>query len=64
MIKKVSFDKPANVIPLPKAEDAKTGDKISAPDDRRTIAKAKTKYSYPWWVSENPLEIFWGQLNE
>jgi integrase len=64
MIKKVSFDKPANVIPLPKAEDAKTGDKISAPDDRRAIAKAKTKYSYPWWVSENPLEIFWGQLNE
>jgi integrase len=64
MIKKVSFDKLANVIPLPKAEDAKTGDKISAPDDRRAIAKAKTKYSYPWWVSENPLEIFWGQLNE
>ena len=64
MIKKVSFDKPANVIPLPKAEDAKTGDKISAPDDRRAIAKAKTKYNYPWWASENPLEVFWGQLNE
>jgi hypothetical protein len=24
----------------------------------------KTKYNYPWWASENPLEVFWGQLNE
>jgi integrase len=66
MMQRVSFapKQPANVIPLSKSEDAKTGDKISAPDDRRAIAKAKTKYSYPWWASENPLEIFWGQLNE
>jgi hypothetical protein len=20
--------------------------------------------AYPWWASENPLEVFWGQLNE
>jgi hypothetical protein len=33
-------------------------------DDRRAIAKAKAKYNYPWWVSENPLEVFWGQLHE
>jgi len=66
MMQRVSFDpkQPDNVIPLPKADDAKTGDKISAPDDRRAIAKAKAKYRYPWWASENPLEIFWGQLNE
>jgi integrase len=64
MIKKVSFDKPTNVIPLPKSEDAKAGEKVSASGDRRAIAKAKTKYSYPWWASENPLEVFWGQLNE
>jgi len=64
MIKKVSFDKPANVIPLPKSEDAKAGEKVSASGDCRAIAKAKTKYSYPWWASENPLEVFWGQLNE
>lgn len=64
MIKKVSFDKPANVIPLPKTDDEKPNEKISAPHDRRAVAKAKTKYNYPWWVSENPLEIFWGQLNE
>ncbi|HTV40725.1 MAG TPA: tyrosine-type recombinase/integrase [Candidatus Sulfotelmatobacter sp.] len=64
MIKKVSFDKPANVIPLPKPEDVKTGETNPTPDNRRAIAKAKTKYAYPWWVSENPLEVFWGQLQE
>jgi hypothetical protein len=64
MIKKVSFDKPVNVIPLPKSEDVKSDEKVSASDDRRAIAKAKMKYNYPWWVSENPLEVFWGQLNE
>ena len=29
-----------------------------------TMAKAKAKYSYPWWASENPVEVFWGQVNE
>jgi hypothetical protein len=24
----------------------------------------KNLYGYPWWASKNPLEIFWGQLNE
>ena len=28
------------------------------------IANAKAKYGYPWWASANPLEVFWGQLNE
>jgi hypothetical protein len=64
MIKKVSFDKPANVIPLPKTEEVKTDETNPMPDNRRAIAKAKTKYAYPWWVSENPLEVFWGQLQE
>jgi len=29
-----------------------------------TIAQAKAGYSYPWWASKNPLEVFWGQVNE
>ena len=29
-----------------------------------TVAEAKAKYSYPWWASENPIEVFWGQINE
>jgi hypothetical protein len=64
MIKKVSFDKPANVILMPKSEVAPAAEKVLASADRRAIAKAKTKYSYPWWASENLLEVFWGQLNE
>jgi len=65
MMQRVSFapKQPDNVIPLPKSDDTKAGENPSAPD-RRVIAKAKAKYGYPWWVSENPLEIFWGQLNE
>ena len=63
MIKKVNFDGPANVIPLPASKNTETGE-LSASDDRRAIAKAKSKYNYPWWASENPLEVFWGQLNE
>ena len=68
MIKRVNFDKSTDPVLFPKAAEAETSQK--APDstdstgDRRAIAKAKTKYSYPWWASENPLEIFWGQLNE
>ncbi len=50
MIKKVNFDKPANVMPLPKPEDAKAGANNSATDVRHAIAKAKSKYSYPWWI--------------
>jgi hypothetical protein len=33
----------------------------ASPND---VAKAKAKYRYPWWASPNPLEVFWGQLNE
>jgi integrase len=63
MGKRVSFDAPSNVIPLPRPTNAKE----NAPavvDARRAIANAKAKYGYPWWASENPLEVFWGQLNE
>ena len=59
MIKKVNFNEPANVIPLPK-----TVENNSDLNSRRAIAKAKAKHGYPWWTSENPLEVFWGQLNE
>jgi integrase len=62
MSKRVSFDKPANVIPM--LNVAETNGKVQTPDERRAIANAKAKYGYPWWASENPLEVFWGQLNE
>ena len=67
MMKQVSFapKSPGNIVPMPKPATEEAGGKSSVPaEERRSIAKAKTKYSYPWWASDNPLEVFWGQLNE
>jgi integrase len=64
MIKRVSFDKPESIVTQPKPAETETGKSSVSTDDRRAIAKAKAKYGYPWWVSENPLEVFWGQLHE
>ena len=61
MIKRVNFDKAANIIPMPKKAEAESN--LPA-DERRAIAAAKAKYKYPWWASENPLEVFLGQLYE
>jgi site-specific recombinase XerD len=63
MSKRVNFDQTINTVSQPKnAQDV--GKSPVPTDDRRAIAKAKTKYGYPWWVSENSLEVFWGQLHE
>ena len=51
--KKGSASAPTNVVPLPASEE-----------DRKAAAKAKAKYKFPWWASANPLEVFWGQVNE
>jgi integrase len=65
MSQRVSFDKPATVIPMANvAEPNARTQTPTTPDERRAIAAAKAKYGYPWWASENPLEVFWGQLNE
>ncbi len=63
MAQKVVFSEPsaANVVPLPLP-------KISVQSEsgagKKAIAQAKAKYTYPWWASKDPLEVFWGQLNE
>ena len=65
MSQRISFDKPANVIPMPNAADENAGAQTPATaNERRAIAKAKAKYGYAWWVSQNPLEVFWGQIHE
>jgi integrase len=64
MIKRVNFDQPTNSVPLPKPAELEAGKSPVPADDRHAIANAKTKYNYPWWVAENPLEVFWGQLHE
>jgi hypothetical protein len=54
---------PSNVVRLPtKEEQDQSG--IENSDQKRAIAKAKAKYRYPWWASENSVEVFWGQINE
>jgi integrase len=30
----------------------------------KTAAQAKAAYSYPWWASNEAMEVFWGQSNE
>jgi integrase len=66
MSKRVSFAKPTKVIKMPKTDEVKAGSSpVTSPQiDRLAVAKAKAKYKYPWWASEDPLEILWGQLNE
>ena len=64
MIKRVNFEQAATQVSPPKPAEAKAETSSAPADNRQAVAKAKTKYSYPWWVSENPLEVFWGQLHE
>jgi hypothetical protein len=51
----------ANVVNFP---NASTGGAIAEKESPATVAKTKAKYSYPWWASEDPAEVFWGQVNE
>jgi hypothetical protein len=36
----------------------------SVEQQKKTAAQAKATYSYPWWASNQAIEIFWGQANE
>ena len=59
MAKKVIFSEaPLSVSAAPLSEKGKT--KLH----KKTAAQAKAAYSYPWWASNEPTEIFWGQANE
>ena len=61
------FSEPTvGAVSLPRsATGAKKGESTLTQDaEKGAIAHAKAKYSYPWWASENPLEVFWGQVNE
>jgi hypothetical protein len=62
MAQKVFFsENPSNVIPLPAPVIVQNG---STSPDKKAIAQARAKYNFPWWASRNPMEVFWGQLNE
>ena len=65
MSKRVGFNQSSDAVPTPNPSAAEAnGSSFNNEDDRRAIANAKAKYKYPWWASENPLEVLWGQLNE
>jgi len=67
MAQKVVFAEPpsapllANVVALPNSQ---TGNLVAQNESPAMVAKAKAKYSYPWWASENPADVFLGQANE
>jgi integrase len=59
MAKKVIFsEEPPSVSAALLSEKSKT--KLQT----KTAAQAKAAYSFPWWASNEPTEIFWGQANE
>jgi integrase len=53
----------ANTI-TPVTENSSNHKSVNHGPQNQTPAKAKAGYSYPWWASSNPLEVFWGQANE
>ena len=67
MAQKVVFSEPApNIVPnyINRSAPPDSETPASTAMDKKAIAEAKAKYGYPWWASKNPLEVFWGQVNE
>jgi hypothetical protein len=63
MAEKVIFGEVAtpNVVSPPKPNPPVIA---ASANSNKTAAQAKAAYSYPWWASSNPVEVFWGQANE
>jgi integrase len=69
MAQKVIFSEaieapPSNIVALPIQQALATRPAQRDDGEKKAIAKAKAKYKYPWWASNDPLEVFWGQVNE
>jgi hypothetical protein len=43
---------------------APLNESVSTESQKKIIAQAKAKYRYPWWASNEAIEIFLGQANE
>jgi hypothetical protein len=43
---------------------AESGPTSTLEPTRKDISKAKAKYDFPWWASDDPAEVFWGQMQE
>jgi integrase len=67
MAQKVVFTETAsNVVTLPEAETAVQASQGTDTNngEKKSVGQVKSKYGYAWWASQNPIEVFWGQLNE
>ena len=61
MAQKVTFlEEPKKSVAMQPSEN----DKTTPEPQEKTPAQAKATYSYPWWASNNAVEVFWGQANE
>jgi integrase len=45
-------------------ENLPNGKPVTTEPHKKTVAQAKAAYSYPWWASNEAIEVFWGQANE
>lgn len=65
MAQKVVFRNAPTTNALNAAEKSPVNGKlVNGEPQIKTIAQAKAAYSYPWWASNDPIEVFWGQANE
>jgi integrase len=56
-----------NQVPAPEKESANKPpikNQTNKAPQTKTVAHVKAAYSYPWWASNEAIEVFWGQLNE
>ena len=63
MAEKVIFGEvaAAETVSLPKTNPPANA---TSTNSSKTAAQVKAAYSYPWWASNEAIEIFWGQANE
>jgi integrase len=62
MAQKVVFSEaPQTTVASPSFQQDESA--ITVPQ-KKTAAQAKAAYSYPWWASNEAVEIFWGQAHE
>ncbi len=67
MAQKVVFTETAsNVVTLLEAETTVQASQVIDTNNgkKKSVGQVKSKYGYAWWASQNPFEVFWGQLNE
>ena len=63
MAQKVVFAETSSQNIIPALQQKNTAPSMNSVD-KKSVAQVKAKYSYPWWASSNPSEVFWGQANE